>query len=101
MVEGIPLAAGKYGVGVINAMSIVFALSTIVTYVVLCVTSMAGLQRVNLGAVERYGEAEAEHSSRLSAWHFGFGPSSRAGNSGVSRGFPRRAAALTNRSLPL
>ena len=37
-------------------MSVVFALSTIVTYVVLCVTSAAGLQRVNLGAFERYGE---------------------------------------------
>ena len=58
MVEGIPafFAAGKYGVGVISAMAIVFALSTIVTYVVLCVYSTAGLQRVNLGAFERYGE---------------------------------------------
>jgi hypothetical protein len=58
MVEGIPafFAAGKYGVGVISAMSVVFALSTIVTYVVLYVTSTAGLQRVNLGAFERYGE---------------------------------------------
>jgi hypothetical protein len=37
-------------------MSAVFALSAIVTYVVLCVTSAAGLQRVNLGAFERYGE---------------------------------------------
>jgi nickel/cobalt transporter (NicO) family protein len=49
-------AAGKYGVGVISAMSVVFAFSTIVTYVVLCVYSTAGLQRVNLGAFERYGE---------------------------------------------
>ena len=58
MVEGIPafFAAGKYGVGVISAMALVFALSTIVTYVVLCVYSTAGLQRVNLGAFERYGE---------------------------------------------
>ena len=32
-------------------MAIVFALSTIVTYVVLCVYSTAGLKRVNLGAV--------------------------------------------------
>ena len=58
MVEGIPafFAAGKYGVGVIIAMSVVFALSAIVTYVVLCVTSAAGLQRVNLGAFERYRE---------------------------------------------
>jgi hypothetical protein len=58
MVEGIPafFAAAKYGVGLIVAMSVVFALSTIVTYVVLCVYSAAGLQRVRLGAVERYGE---------------------------------------------
>jgi len=34
----------------------VFALGTIATYVVLCVTSAAGLQRVNLGAFERYCE---------------------------------------------
>lgn len=58
MVEGIPVffAAGKYGIGVIGAMAAVFALSTILTYVVLCVYSTAGLQRVRLGAVERYGE---------------------------------------------
>ena len=58
MVEGIPafFAAGKYGVSVIGAMAVVFALSTIVTYVLLCVYSTAGLQRVNLGAFERYGE---------------------------------------------
>ena len=58
MVEGIPafFAAAKYGVSLIIAMSVVFALSTIVTYVVLCVYSAVGLQRVRLGAVERYGE---------------------------------------------
>ena len=56
MVEGIPafFAAGNYGVGVIIAMSVVFALSAIVTYVVL--SSAAGLRHVNLGAFERYGE---------------------------------------------
>jgi hypothetical protein len=37
-------------------MAIVFAASTIITYVVLCVYSAAGLQRVSLGPVERYGE---------------------------------------------
>jgi hypothetical protein len=37
-------------------MAIVFAVSTIVTYVVLCVYSTAGLQRVKLGPLERYGE---------------------------------------------
>jgi nickel/cobalt transporter (NicO) family protein len=58
MIEGIPafFAAAKYGVGLIVAMSLVFALSTIVTYVVLCVYSTAGLQRVRLGAIDRYGE---------------------------------------------
>ena len=58
MVEGIPafFAAAKFGAGVISAMATVFALSTIATYVVLCVYSSAGLQRLRLGAVERYGE---------------------------------------------
>jgi hypothetical protein len=58
MVEGIPafFAAAKYGIGLIIAMSIVFAISTIATYVLLCVFSTAGLQRVRLGALERYGE---------------------------------------------
>ena len=58
MVEGIPpfFAAAKYGVGLIVAMSVVFAISTIVTYMILCVYSTVGLQRVRLGAVERYGE---------------------------------------------
>jgi hypothetical protein len=58
MVEGIPafFAAGKYGIGLIIVMSIVFAISTIATYVLLCVFSTAGLQRVRLGALERYGE---------------------------------------------
>jgi hypothetical protein len=37
-------------------MAIVFAVSTIVTYVALCVLSTAGLQPVRLGPVERYGE---------------------------------------------
>jgi uncharacterized membrane-anchored protein len=58
MVEGIPafFAAGKYGSGLIVIMAIVFALSTIVTYVLLCVSSAAGLQNLRLGAAERYGE---------------------------------------------
>jgi ABC-type nickel/cobalt efflux system permease component RcnA len=58
MVEGIPafFAASKYGVGLIVVMSIVFALSTIATYVLLCVYSATGLQRMRLGALERYGE---------------------------------------------
>jgi len=58
MVEGIPafFAAGKYGLGVIALMAAVFAASTISTYMLLCVYSAAGLQRVRLGAFERYGE---------------------------------------------
>jgi ABC-type nickel/cobalt efflux system permease component RcnA len=58
MVEGIPafFAAGKYGFSLIAIMSIAFAISTIATYVVLCVYSTAGLRRVNLGSFEKYGE---------------------------------------------
>jgi hypothetical protein len=58
MVEGIPafFAAGRYGPGLIALMSFVFALSTIATYVVLCVYSTAGLQRITLGPLEHYGE---------------------------------------------
>ncbi len=58
MVEGIPafFAAGTYGPGLIAVMSVAFAVSTILTYVVLCVASTAGLQRVKLGSFETYGE---------------------------------------------
>lgn len=58
MVEGIPafFAAGKYGIGLIAAMSVVFAASTIVTYVLLCVSSTARLQSLSFGMFERHGE---------------------------------------------
>jgi ABC-type nickel/cobalt efflux system permease component RcnA len=58
MVEGIPafFAAGRYGVQFLSVLAIVFAASTIGTYVLLCVCSTAGLQRVRLGPLERYGE---------------------------------------------
>jgi len=58
MVEGIPafFAAGKFGAEVVVPMAVVFAISTIVTYVVLCVASAAGLQRLRFGTLERYGE---------------------------------------------
>jgi ABC-type nickel/cobalt efflux system permease component RcnA len=58
MVEGIPafFAASKYGIGVIAIMSVVFGAATIATYVLLSVGSTIGLQRVNLGPLERYGE---------------------------------------------
>jgi len=58
MVEGIPafFAAGKYGAGLLTAMALVFAIATIATYIALCITSVAGLQRMSLGPLERYGE---------------------------------------------
>ena len=58
MVEGIPafFAASRLGAALIALMAIVFAASTIITYVVLCVYSAAGLQRMKLGPLERYGE---------------------------------------------
>jgi hypothetical protein len=58
MVEGIPafFAASRYGFGLIIAMATVFGASTISAYVLLCVYSTDGLQRVRFGAVERYGE---------------------------------------------
>jgi hypothetical protein len=58
MVEGIPafFAASSFGIGVILLMAVVFGISTIATYVLLCVYSAAGLQRVSLGPIERYGE---------------------------------------------
>ena len=58
MVEGIPafFAASRYGVPLIVVMSLVFAATTIATYVILCVGSVAGLQRMSFGPLERYGE---------------------------------------------
>lgn len=58
MVEGIPafFAAGRYGAGTLGVMALVFAVSTIATYVILCVSSFAALERVKLGPLERYGE---------------------------------------------
>lgn len=58
MVEGIPafFAASRYGIALLILMAVMFAISTIVTYVVLCVCSAAALHRVKLGPLERYGE---------------------------------------------
>jgi ABC-type nickel/cobalt efflux system permease component RcnA len=58
MVEGIPafFAAAKYGAGLILVMAGVFALSTILTYLALCLASVSGLERLRFGALERYGE---------------------------------------------
>jgi hypothetical protein len=76
MVEGIPafFAAGKYGARLIAPMAAVFAASTIATYVVLCVWSTAGLQRLRLGAVERYGEVLSGGVIALIGVMFGLWP---------------------------
>jgi hypothetical protein len=58
MVEGIPafLAAARFGAGLLAVMAACFAVSTIVTYVALCVFSHAALQNLSFGPLERYGE---------------------------------------------
>ncbi len=58
MVEGIPafLAASRFGLGLIAIMAVVFTLSTVITYIALCVVSSATVERVHLGPLERYGE---------------------------------------------
>ncbi|HVR45052.1 MAG TPA: hypothetical protein VMT95_00210 [Candidatus Binatia bacterium] len=58
MVEGIPafFAAARFGAGLLAAMAACFAISTITTYVVVCVSSRAALARLSLGPFERYGE---------------------------------------------
>ncbi len=58
MVEGIPafLAASPYGAPLLAVMAAVFAAATIATYVGVSVAGVAGLQRVSLGPLERYGE---------------------------------------------
>ena len=58
MVEGIPafFAASRYGVTTIVVMAVLFAASTIVTYMMLSVAAASGLQRLRLGALEEYGE---------------------------------------------
>jgi ABC-type nickel/cobalt efflux system permease component RcnA len=58
MIEGIPafFAASTQGAVLLGMMAVVFALSTILTYVATCVLGIAGLQRLSLGPLERYGE---------------------------------------------
>lgn len=58
MVEGIPafLGASTKGPMLLAVMAVVFALSTIVTYVSMCVAGVRGLQRRSLGPLEHYGE---------------------------------------------
>lgn len=58
MVEGIPafFAASRFGAAQLVIMGLVFAASTIATYIALCVAGVAGLQQVSFGRFERYGE---------------------------------------------
>jgi len=58
MVEGIPafLAAARFGAGLLAVMAACFAVSTIVTYVALCVFSHVALENLSFGPLERYGE---------------------------------------------
>ncbi len=58
MVEGIPafFAASTYGVPLLATMAAVFAATTMLTYVSVSVAGIAGLQRISLGPLERYGE---------------------------------------------
>ena len=58
MVEGLPafLAASAYGFSLLVVMAVVFAVSTIVTYVLMTGAAARGLAAISLGPLERYGE---------------------------------------------
>ena len=58
MIEGLPafFAASTYGANLLGIMAVVFALSTIATYVALSTLAHGGLERLQLGKFERYGE---------------------------------------------
>lgn len=58
MIEGLPafFAAATYGAALLIAMALIFALSTIVTYVVISTLAITQLERLSLGPLERYGE---------------------------------------------
>lgn len=58
MIEGIPafLGASTKGPALLGIMAVVFAASTMATYVAMCVTGLRSLQRTSFGALERYGE---------------------------------------------
>lgn len=57
-IETVPtfLAAAPFGIGAFIALSLVFSITTIGTYVVTCVLSVAGLEQFRYAPVERYGE---------------------------------------------
>jgi hypothetical protein len=58
MIEGIPafFAASRFGIALLAVMAVVFAACTVLTYVVLCLVSTRGMQRLNLGRFEEFGE---------------------------------------------
>jgi hypothetical protein len=58
MIEGIPafFAASRMGVGQLFAMSVAFAASTVLTYILVSVMAVRGMKRIRLGSLERYGE---------------------------------------------
>ena len=58
MLEGVPafFAASTYGPPLLALMAAVFAFATIATYVAASSLAIAGLQRLSLGPLERYGE---------------------------------------------
>jgi putative Mn2+ efflux pump MntP len=58
MVEGIPafFAASRYGAALLAIMAAVFTITSVATYVLLCVGSSAGISRISLGPIEPYGE---------------------------------------------
>lgn len=58
MVEGIPVffAAARFGIGLLAVMAACLAISTIATYVALCVGSHLAMQSASFGPLERYGE---------------------------------------------
>jgi hypothetical protein len=58
MIEGLPafFAASSHGGALVGTMALVFALSTIGTYVVLSTAALGGFERLALGKFERYGE---------------------------------------------
>jgi hypothetical protein len=58
MIEGLPafFAASIYGATLLGVMAVVFAISTISTYVALSTLAHGGLERIQLGRFERYGE---------------------------------------------
>ena len=58
MIEGLPafFAASTHGALLLSAMAVVFAAATILTYVSVSVAALAGIDRIALGPIERYGE---------------------------------------------